>query len=136
MRVRRQEYRQNIDDVCSENPAAANALRRFNRDVLGRPRLEVDQPEIISAILNIVQASSAAVDRRRTECLRTVKTLDDLHGELVKLDFKLSRSATYLRLLPRRGDSREGKRHVQTVKVKLLRPENSLRKKNIDRMFA
>ena len=42
----------------------------------------------------------------------------------------------YLRLLPRRGNSREGMRHVQTVPVKLLRPENSLRKKNVDRMFA
>ena len=27
MRVRRQEFRRNIDDVCSENTAAANAPR-------------------------------------------------------------------------------------------------------------
>ena len=68
MRVRRQEFRQkNNDDVCSENAAAANALRRFNRDVLGKPCLEVNQPEIISAIVNIVQASSAADDRRRKD---------------------------------------------------------------------
>ena len=40
MRVRRQEFQQNIDDVCSENPAAANALRRFDRDVLRRGLLE------------------------------------------------------------------------------------------------
>ena len=33
MRVRRQEFRHNIDDVCCENHAAANALRRFNRDM-------------------------------------------------------------------------------------------------------
>ena len=136
MRKHRQEYRQKIDDFCSENPAAANDLRSFNRDVTGRPRLEVDQSELLSTIVRIVKASSAADDRRRSECLRSVKTLNDLHGELVKLNFKLSRSATYLRLLPRRGESREGKRHVQTVKVKLLRPENSLRKKNVDRMYA
>jgi len=48
----------------------------------------------------------------------------------------LSRSATYLRLQPRRSNSKQGKRHVQTVPVKLLRPENTLRKKNVDRMFA
>ena len=46
------------------------------------------------------------------------------------------RSAAYLRLLPRRADSRKCKRHVQTVKVELVRPENSLGKKNSDRMFA
>ena len=48
----------------------------------------------------------------------------------------LSRSALYLRLLPKRGNTIEAKRHVQTVPVKLLRPENSLRKINDDRMFA
>ena len=56
--------------------------------------------------------------------------------KLVNLRFNLSRSATYLRLLPRGSDSREGKRHVQTVNVKLVRPENSLCKKNSDRIFA
>ena len=52
------------------------------------------------------------------------------------MGFTLSSSAVYLRLQPRRVDSREGKRHVQTVPVKLLRLENTLRKKNIDRMFV
>ena len=65
-----------------------------------------------------------------------MRTLDDLHFELTNLGFRLSRSAVYLRLVPRRGDLREGKRHVQTVPVKLLRSENSLPKKNVDRMFA
>ena len=83
-----------------------------------------------------MEASTAAHDRRRSEHLRSVKTLDDLHSELIRLGYNLSRSATYLRLLPRRSDSWERKRHVQTVKVKLVRPENSLRKKNPDRMFA
>ena len=62
---------------------------------------------------------------------------DDLHGELVKLDFKFKLVGNVPTFVTEEeGDSREGKRHVQTVKVKLLRPENSLRKKNIDRMFA
>ena len=71
--------------------------------------------------------ASSADDRNRCEHLRSVKTLDDLHSELNHLGFNLSRSATYLRLLPRRSDVREEKRHVQTVKVKLVRPVNSLR---------
>ena len=41
-----------------------------------------------------------------------------------------------IRLLLRRGDSIEGKIPFETVPVKLLRPENSLRKKNKDRMLA
>ena len=62
--------------------------------------------------------------------------MGDLQSELVNLGFNLSRLATYLRLLPQRSNSREGKLHVQTDNVKLVRPENSLRKKNSDRMFA
>ena len=70
------------------------------------------------------------------EVFRTVRTLDDLHSKLRNLGFRLNRSVVYLSLVSRRGDSREGKRHVQTVPVKLLRPENRLHKKNVDKMFA
>lgn len=122
--------------MCNEIPEAATVLKTYNREVTGRPRIEVDQPELLKAIVDIVTASSAAQDRRRCEELRTVTTLDDLCAKLQKIDFKIKRSSVYLRLLPRRGNTAEGKRHVQTVPVKLLRPENNLRKKNQDRMFA
>ena len=101
--------------VLNESPAVSDIFKRHNRQVTGRPRKEVDQPDLLSAIVNIIQATSATDDRRRTETLRSLTTLDDLHKELTDLGFNLSRSAVYLRLLPRRGDSREGKRHVQTV---------------------
>ena len=65
-----------------------------------------------------------------------VTTLDDLLSELKNLGFLLSRSATYLRLLPGRGNISEEYRHVQTVPVTLIRPENNLRKTNKDRMFG
>ena len=65
-----------------------------------------------------------------------VTTLDDLLSELKNIGFLISRSATYLRLLPGRGNTSEGYQHVQTVPVKLIRPENNLPKKNKDRMFA
>ena len=135
-RKRRAKLRDNLNKVCEENPEATKLLKSFNRNVFGRPRAEVDQPWLLSAIINIVQASSTADERRRSELLRTVTTLDDLVKELRNLGYNLSRSASYLRLLPCRGNTEEGKRHVQTVPVKLLRPENSLRKKNIDRAFA
>ena len=40
------------------------------------------------------------------------------------------------RLVPRRGNKSEEKRHFSTVPVKLLRSEASLRKKNVDRINA
>ena len=67
-----------------------------------------------------MEASSAADDRHRCEHLQSVKSLDDFQSELVNLVFNFSRSATYLRLLPQRSDSREEKHHVQTVNVKLV----------------
>ena len=133
---KRHEMREKLEKMCDDNESAASELKRFNRKTTGRPRKDVDQPELLSAIVRVVEASSAADDRRRCEHLCSVKTLDDLHSELKQLGFDLSRSAAYLRLLPQRADSREGKRHVQTVKVKLVQPENSMRKKNSDHMFA
>ena len=82
------------------------------------------------------QASSSADEKHHSETIRSVSTLDDLQAELMSLGFTISRSATYLGLLPKKGNTHEAMRHVQTVLVKLLKPENNLRKKNIDRMFA
>ena len=127
---KRYKMQQKIEKLCSKNEAAASELKRLNRTATGRPSKEIDQPELLSTIVRVVEAFSAPDDRCRCEHLRSVKTLDDLHSELTHLGFNLSRSATYLRLLPRRSDSREEKRHVHTVKLKLVRPENSLRKKN------
>ena len=131
-RERRLKLKEGISKICEENKEAVSLLRSFNRKEHGRPRIEYDQPGLLSTIVKILEASSATDDRRRMECLRTVTTLGDLHSEFKNLGFLLSRSATYLRLLPRRGNTSEGYRHVQTVPVKLTRPENNLRKKNKD----
>ena len=136
MQETRQDFRARIEKAFTENQGTSNILQRHNRQATGHPRKEVEQPRLLSVIINIVQASSATDNRRRTETLRSLTTLDDLHQELTNLGFRLSHLVIYLRLLPRRGDSREGKRHVQMVPVKLLRPKHSLRKKNIDCMYT
>ena len=47
--------------------------------------------------------------------LRTCTTLDNLRSELLRQhDQQISRSGLYLRLIPRLGNSKEGRRHVQT----------------------
>ena len=112
--------REKIEKVCLSNQTAASELRNFNRQITGRPRKEVNQPGLLSTIVRIVEASSAVDDRRHYEHLRSVKTLYDLQSGLVNLGFNLSRSETYLRLLPQKSDSRDGKRHFQTVNVKLV----------------
>lgn len=96
-RKRRHKFRETLNELCEENPIIAERLKSFTREETGRPSLEKDQPGILAAIVQIVQATSTADERRRTECLRTITTLDDLTEALRKLGFKLSRSATYLR---------------------------------------
>ena len=81
-------------------------------------RLEVDQPAILSTMVDVVQGTCAADDRRRTPMLRTIITMDNMHAELLRQGIEMSRSAAYLRVIPRRGDSIEGRRHVQTGKFR------------------
>ena len=76
---------------------ASKSLKQFNRESIGRPRLEIDQPDLIKSILDILQVFSATDDRRRSEIIRTVKTLSDLQSELSNLGYKISRTATYYR---------------------------------------
>ena len=63
-------------------------------------------------------------------------TLDDLRDCLIKDGYELSRSPLYLRLLLRRHDTIEGKRHVKTVPVKIRRYKTDLRKKHADANFT
>lgn len=106
------------------------------RDTTGRPRLECDQPDLLKAIADIALIGSATDDRRRTEMIRSCKTLDSLHEELRAMGFNLSRSGTYLRLIPRNVTTIEGKRHVKTAPVKLLRAQATERKLHKDGRFT
>ena len=69
---------------------------------------------------------AGADSRRRIDILNSCKKLDDLHAAFRKEGYVKSRQALYLRLIPRRADSQEGKRHVTTVPVKLRKGKNTL----------
>ena len=128
------KFGEKLEFLFSEK--AAEELKTCNREKVGRPRIEVDQPGLLETILDLVQASSATDDRRRSEIVRTVKTLKDLNTELIAEGYNLSENATFIRLQARREGTKSAERHIQTVPVRLIRPENTLRKKNEDRMFA
>lgn len=66
---------------------------------------------------------ASAEERRRCKIGRNGRALNDLHKALMEKVFKISKSATYFHLLPRKSNSFEGRRHVTTVPVKLSLPE-------------
>ncbi|XP_055543502.1 uncharacterized protein LOC129729044 [Wyeomyia smithii] len=68
--------------------------------------------------------------------MRSLKTLDELTSALQGRGYAIKRSATYLRLIPKRVDSFEGKRHVNTVPVKLLRASNAHHKDHCGGRFC
>ena len=123
-----------METVKRDFPEIASILK--TRETSGHPRITIDQPDILKDILAIATVGAACSDKRREDLFRTVKTLDDLHKAVEDLGYKISRSGLYLCLLPRDGSTREGKRHGTTVPVKLVRPDNNLRKSHPDRMFA
>ena len=68
----RLKLKKGINKICEESKGVASLLRSFNGKEHRRSRIEYDQPELLSTIVNIVEKSSATDDRRRMECLRTV----------------------------------------------------------------
>lgn len=72
----------------SSNPEIAEQMKR--RKLPGRPSLESCQDGLNSTILEIATYGSAVDSRRRTESFRSVRTLDDLHRELLILGFEVS----------------------------------------------
>lgn len=130
----RKSYRLKLNTICTQNPEVANALKL--RAEPGRPRLEEKQPELLNTIIELAMFGASAEERRRCEVLRSCRTLTDLHARLIELGYQISRSGTYIRLLPRRYTTLEGKRHVITVPVKLSRPEADHHKEHSDQQFC
>lgn len=113
----RETFKTKIKAACAENPGIAVKLKM--RDGPGRPRLEENQPELLKAIVDIAVSGRSDEEKQKADKIRSCKTLDSLHQELLKAGFSISRSATYLRLQPQNSNTREGKRHVATVPVTL-----------------
>lgn len=65
-----------------------------------------------------------------------MKTLDELTEDLKKIGFRMSRSGTYVRLLPRNSNTIEKRRHMTTVPVKRTRAQVDYHQNHIDRHFV
>ena len=91
---------------------------------------------LIEAMCRIAISGSAAHERRRTEVIRSVKTLDQLKNALSREGYEITRSALYLRVMPRNRNTREGKRHVTTAPVRLISAKNSAHNTHEDSKFA
>lgn len=132
--ARQKKYRENFKRKLEE--LDEDSKKKIKTSTKGRPSKIEDENLLHKAIVNIAIGGSAADERRRSEVIRTVKTLDDLTAALQKQGFALSRSSVYLRLLPRNSLSHEGKRHINTVPVKLMRSENNIHLHHPDTSFA
>lgn len=130
----RKEKNKRMAKLIMSNPDCNKILNI--RNAPGRPRIEEDQPGLLEAICDIAQYGASAHERRQCEIFRSVKTLEQLAEGLETRGFHLSRNAVYVRLLPKRSISSEGRRHVKTVPVKLARAQNDRHKKHIDSHFC
>ena len=57
MKEKRQDFRVQIKKACTEGEVPSNILHMQNRQNKGCPRKEVDQPQLLSTIIDIVQVS-------------------------------------------------------------------------------
>ena len=60
------------------------------------------------------------------------QTLDNIKEKLGVAGYSITRTALYYRLAPANVHHRDGKRHVDTVPVKLLKPQTVARKAHVD----
>ncbi|ESO12304.1 hypothetical protein HELRODRAFT_158789 [Helobdella robusta] len=100
-----------LQKVIEENPELAKKLK--TKESPGCPSIVSEQSDLLKSILDIAEFGCSADERRRMETLRCVKTLDELHKELLNMG-----------------------RHVSTVPVKLIRATNDLHRQHPDTKFA
>lgn len=132
----RNKRKKALGELQVSHPDAAKRLKVAGK--VGRPPLESreDLAGLHQVILNLVRPESSADDRRRTEVYNVCQTLDDLKKQLEETGYTVTRTALYYRLAPANVQHRDGKRHVHTVPVKLLKPQAVARKAHMDHEFA
>ena len=130
---RRQKERATLIKYNQQNPNDESIILRKGR---GRSAVKVWCPGLGAIMQDIVNRECAADGRRRTEAITYARSLDELTAELNKRGFELSRQTSYLRLMPRRPNSIHGRRHVHTVPVKLLKPQEDLHKQTPHTRFC
>ena len=133
---RRKEMKDLVSDLPKERYESNKHLKQFTQNRPGKPALKDSYPNFHKTIVAIVTAGAEADSWKLTENLNACFTIDDLRDCLMKDGYELSRSALYLRLLPRRQDTIEGKRHIRNVPIKIRRAKNNLRKKHADANFT
>ena len=106
----RDKKRKLIQKFCNQDEKVADTLKSVNRAHVGRPSILEDHPQLLQTIADIVEGSSSADDRRRSETIRSCKTVSDVTEELIDSGIDISRSGTYLHVLPRIKNSIEGRR--------------------------
>lgn len=89
-RKRRLQFKHAISEACDADSEIAAKLKKHNRSQSGRPTLETDQPYLHEVIIQLASAGGAADARRRSETIRTCRTLDDLAVALKAQGFNLS----------------------------------------------
>lgn len=87
-RDRQRRKRESDKKIFESNPDLAVKFKRRNE--IGRPRIETDQPELLKTIIDIATFGAATDERRRSETLRSVKTLDELTSKLHDQGFKVN----------------------------------------------
>ena len=98
-----------IAELADKSPTNAAKLRKFMNESPGQQPLENLLPDLHQAIINQVTVGAGADLPSQTDVLNSCKTLDNLHAALQREGYVFSRKALYLRLIPRRADSQEGK---------------------------
>ena len=121
-----------------QNAVILNSAGKRPRQFPGRPPLEDSDKfsDLPNLIIKIAQKYAAADPKRRSELVTLPKSLDDLVEALKKEGMEVKRSALYMRLIPRRRNSSNGKRHVRVVPVQLRKPQYDGRKKHISARFC
>ncbi|CAF3398459.1 unnamed protein product, partial [Rotaria sp. Silwood2] len=97
------------------------------------------KPELhpqLKKLYQIAKAGGASDDRRRSTTVRPCLTLDDLREKIKQRGYDIKRTTLYYRLLPHRASSRDGRRHVYTVPVRLRRAQNDDHGRHEDGHFA
>jgi hypothetical protein len=130
----RDQQKRKFEDLKASNPEILESFSSTTKK--GRPTIIRSQPDLLSTIIDIATFGAAASDKRRNDILRSIRTLDELLVELRNRGIDVGRSTVYYHLQAKNPKSIDGKKHIETVPVRLKKAMNDIRRSHPDRKFC
>ncbi|CAF0847934.1 unnamed protein product [Adineta steineri] len=115
----RQRKKRCVESICAADPEVAAELMRLYQPTTLRVQIDNICPDLLQTMEEIARIGGATDSNPRVLTITPCSSLDELRSKIKERGFEIRRSSTFYRFIPSGIFTEDGKRHVNSVPVRL-----------------